>query len=197
MCGSQSMPLGGGYKRSTCPGGAEAQLAHIPPVMAMQRAGDACVSPRPLHTGSQAVVGIAALVVGLFLPSMCTCLVSAISRQGTAALGPARAGEPGHAWGMQRSEGEWLAGFGALISVLCSVRQDRLRHPAPLGAAPAEGRWHVWPWTGTCRWGSCVPAPQGRVQLSPASRAAELGTRPCRTMCSPHQDGRVAGSCCR
>lgn len=71
--------------------GAEAQLPRIPAVMATQRPGDMCV-PRPLHMGSQAVVGVAELMVGLFLPSMCTCLLPATGRQGTAA-------QPGHHWG--------------------------------------------------------------------------------------------------
>lgn len=83
------MPLGGGYRRSTCPRGAEAQLPHIP-------AGDGhvCV-PRPPHTGRQAVVRIAELVVGLFLPTMCTRLLLAIGGQGTAAQPRHHQGQPG------------------------------------------------------------------------------------------------------
>lgn len=53
----------------------------------------------------------------------------------------------------------------------------------------------MWPWTGTRRWGSRVLVPQGIVQPSPASGAAELGTGLCHTTCSLPGGGCVVGSC--
>lgn len=158
--------------------------------------------PRQLYVGRWAAVGIATLAVGLFLPCMCMCLLLAIGRQGIAAQpghcpGQPGCGGPSCAWGMRRSDSGWMGGFGALVcSVLHSVRRDSLGHPALLGVAPVEGRWHVWPWTGTCCWGSHVPMPQGRVQPLPASGVAELGTGLCCTMCSALWGGRVVGPSC-
>jgi len=101
--GGQSVPLGGGYRRRMCPGGAGARLPPIlPPVMSAQRAGDAHACPQARW---QAGWG------GLFLPTVRTghCCPA------WASPGPARAEGPGHAWGTRRFDGGWPGGFGALV----------------------------------------------------------------------------------
>lgn len=70
--------------------------------------------PSPLQTGSWAVVGIAELVVGLLLPSMCTCLLLAFSRQGQPGLGVPAVLGPHGVWRMGGQE-DLVPSFSAVF----------------------------------------------------------------------------------